>query len=50
MNIHFPIDDIDFLSENPKLRHRRIASGSIPFPSSSLNKQAHVTTFYDIHE
>lgn len=26
--------DFDFLSENPKLIQRRIASGSIPLPSS----------------
>lgn len=33
--IHRPIAVLTFLSENPKLIHRLIASGSIPPPSSS---------------
>ncbi|KAJ0953461.1 hypothetical protein HanRHA438_Chr00c75g0862731 [Helianthus annuus] len=37
-NIHFPIANFDFLSENPKLKQWRIASGSIPPPSSKFSK------------
>lgn len=35
--VHCPITDFDFLSEKPKLIQRRIASGSIPPPSSAHN-------------
>lgn len=33
--VHFPIADSSFFSENPKLMQCRIASGSIPPPSST---------------
>lgn len=36
-SLHRPIADFAFLSENPKLMQRRIASGSIPPPSSKSN-------------
>lgn len=35
--VHCPMADLDFLFENPKLKQRRIASGSIPPPSSVVN-------------
>lgn len=36
-SLHCPIDDFDFLSENPKLIQHLIASGPIPPPLSNWN-------------
>lgn len=38
-SLHWPIDESDSLSENPKLMQRRKDSGSIPPPSSELQRQ-----------
>lgn len=42
MNIHFPMPLL--LSENPKLMHRRRASGFIPPPSSKYSQSGSVIT------
>jgi len=39
-SIHCPIESFEFLSENPKLMQRRIASGSMPPPSSDCQMPA----------